>query len=459
MNYLFRSLCWGLSATLAVALIIAVAAGARAETPSGVVGGDSTKWKTVIIGDVVRHRIPSPPVSASAAGKLDRARTRRAALRSNAVNEADWQSGYTLGWNRIARTLVAKHRLGSLQAARVYSLLTVAQHDVLLAAQHNKLLYRRKGPSGRAYSYPSTAASIGRASEEILAYLYPDEAAELRRLRHESDLVDLKRGRVFISDISAGHTLGSNVAKAIIARARTDRSGVLYTDPVPTGPGMWFSAVTPPATSILPLWGKVKPWLLRSGDQFRPAPPPAYGSPEFQAALAEVRAIANGRTPEQTRIAQFWVDGAGTSTTPGHWNEIAIASISSARMSELRIARTLALLNMAMMDASIACWDTKYAYWLLRPSQADPEIRLAVPLPDFPAYSSGHSAFSGAAAYLLGQVFPMEKDRLAAMALEASMSRLYAGLHYRFDSEVGLATGRAVSDLVLKWAAEGRTPR
>lgn len=454
MKYVCRLVRHGLSASLGVASIVVVATAARAET-AGTAVEKGQKWKTVVIGDVAKYRLPAPPSPSSTAFRLDRSRTRRAVLRASGENHEEWRSGYTVNWNRIARDLVAKYKMGSLQASRVYSLLSVGQYDTLLAAHDNRSLYRRKGPSVRArprYSYPSTAASVGSVSEEILAYLYPEEAENLRRLRRDAETTELKERRAFVSDIKAGHKLGARVARAIIARAQTDRSGGLYTGPVPTGPGMWFTAAVPPTTAILPLWGEVKPWVLTSGDQFRPAPPPAFGSPEFKAALAEVRAIADKRTAEQTRIAHFWVDGAGTSTTPGHWNEIASVSITGARLSELRTARTFALLNMAMMDASIACWDTKYAYWLLRPSQADPGIRLAVPLPDFPAYSSGHAAFSGAAASLLGYVFPQEKDGFSAMALEASMSRLYAGLHYRFDSDVGLSTGQSVADLVYKWA-------
>jgi membrane-associated phospholipid phosphatase len=188
---------------------------------------------------------------------------------------------------------------------------------------------------------------------------------------------------------------------------------------------------------------------MRAGDQFRPPPPPAFGSPEFAAAVAEVRRFADTRTPGQLRFALFWADGAGTVTPPGHWNVIAADLIERYRLDERRAAHALALLNMAQMDAGIACWDAKYVYWLIRPSQVDPGIRLAVPLPNFPSYVSGHAAFSGAAAEVLAALFPAERRRLRAMAEEAAMSRLYGGIHYRFDSDRGLELGRKIAGLAL----------
>jgi hypothetical protein len=95
-------------------------------------------------------------------------------------------------------------------------------------------------------------------------------------------------------------------------------------------------------------------------------------SPPFQAALAEVRQISDSRTPEHLRIAAFWADGIGTYTPPGHWNAIAAELITQHQCSELEAARTLAFMNMALMDAGISCWDAKYVYWLPRPSQVDP---------------------------------------------------------------------------------------
>ena len=104
----------------------------------------------------------------------------------------------------------------------------------------------------------------------------------------------------------------------------------------------------------------------------------------------------------------------------------------------------MALLNMAMMDAAIVCWDTKYFYFNPRPSQLNPEIKTLTGLPNFPAYISGHSTFSAAAATILSHIIPSRAKEYDAMAKEASISRMYGGIHYRSDCEKGLETGNKV---------------
>ena len=103
-----------------------------------------------------------------------------------------------------------------------------------------------------------------------------------------------------------------------------------------------------------------------------------------------------------------------------------------------------------MADAAICCWDNKYAYWLLRPSQADPAITTPVGLPNFPAYTSGHATFSGAAAQVLGTLIPSCAPEVDAMAEEAAWSRVLGGIHYRFDSDMGLKGGRLIGNIALE---------
>jgi membrane-associated phospholipid phosphatase len=162
-----------------------------------------------------------------------------------------------------------------------------------------------------------------------------------------------------------------------------------------------------------------------------------------------VRRYSDARTQRELDIVRHWGDGAGSYTPPGHWNRIASDLAVWYNLSEGEAAHVLALVNTAMMDAGIAVWDAKYAYWLIRPSQADPAITTPVGLPNFPSYVSGHAAFSGAASTVLGHVFPGERAQLGAQAEEAAMSRLYGGIHYRFDSDVGLRMGRAAGALVV----------
>ena len=158
-------------------------------------------------------------------------------------------------------------------------------------------------------------------------------------------------------------------------------------------------------------------------------------------------------TPEQLKIAKFWVDGSGSVTPPGHWNKIAIDEAIAAKLDDRTAAKLFAELNVALATF-IATWDVKYFYWTVRPITAAKKVlgidlKLPILTPPFPSYVSGHGAFSGASARILGHFFPLHAEKLNAMAEEAALSRMYAGIHFRYDNEDGLALGRAVADLVL----------
>jgi membrane-associated phospholipid phosphatase len=162
-----------------------------------------------------------------------------------------------------------------------------------------------------------------------------------------------------------------------------------------------------------------------------------------------VYAISLSLSEEQKRIADYWADGPGTATPPGHWNLIALDLVRKADWGTVPTARLFAALNTAQADAFIACWDAKYAYWSLRPVTAirrliDPSWLPYITTPPFPSYVSGHSTSSGAASSVLAALFPSRADELAATAEEAAVSRLYGGIHFSSDNEVGLELGRRV---------------
>ncbi|MGE5429748.1 MAG: phosphatase PAP2 family protein, partial [Syntrophomonadaceae bacterium] len=359
-----------------------------------------------------------------------------------------WDGLAIIRWNEIARHLVIKNSTNPPMASRAYALLSVAQYDALIAAWYNKDLYLRESPGSSDYSYPCEQAVIASVSRRVLSYLFPKDADSINYWAGQEMNAQLYTGKYFPSDITSGDTLGAVIARVFINYAMQDGHDAVWTGTMPNFPGCWFSSMKPPQLPLLPMWGKVRPWLMTSLPVL--TPPPLFGSDEFKAALAEVKSISDNRTDEQLRIAKFWSDGAGTSTPPGHWNEIAGNYIKTLNMNELKTARALALMNMAIIDAGICCWDAKYKFWYIRPSQVDTTITTPVGLPNFPSYTSGHSSFSGAAHTVLGYLFPEKADEFKAMAEEAAISRLYGGIHYRFDSDMGLESGRTVGNLAVQ---------
>jgi hypothetical protein len=415
-----------------------------------------------------------------------------------------WSAGSVLRWNEIVRGLVAKYNLPPVQnadgtypapdpnnpfaypqfpfatppyAARAYAYTQAAVYDALVAAWHFKKLYNRAAPykinntisvlvpQSDLPSYPSEDAVVAGVMAEMLKLLFPTEQAYIQQKVTENKEYRLMAGANVRSDLDAGELLGRAVAQKFVARARTDRAGAaignaalwlqLETQTAATGEVPWISQEIPKRPPMLPLFGRVRTWLFDSATMvtaIRPTPPPSTHSQQFNDELNEVLNYSKNATREQIRIVHFWADGVGTYTPPGHWNAIAAEDFIKKNFSEVRWARNLALLNMSLMDAAIACWDAKYFYFNPRPSQMNPEIKTYTGLPNFPAYTSGHSTFSAAAATILGHIIRDKNAVYAQMAEDASLSRLYGAIHYRSDCEKGLECGRKVGDFAIQRA-------
>ena len=318
---------------------------------------------------------------------------------------------------------------------RVYTLLSVAQYGAVNAAHDDR--------------NASPEMAIASASAAVLSQLYTDStvrASIARELARDSASARTAERAI------AGRRLGEDVARQVLAWAPTANLVAPWSGTIPTGPGMWVSARGIPPIGIA--LAHARGWLIDSASQFRPASPPAFGSPAHQAALDEVRRVARERTAEQTRIAQRWND-----VDPwAPWNETASAALRRHHVSDAEAARVYALLNAASSDAVIACFEAKYHYWTIRPSQADTTIALAdsVDLPNFPSFPSGHACSAGAFDAVLGHFFPDERAEFTRIAEEQAMSRLYGGIHYRFDNDGGLALGRTVARYDIQQEERGR---
>ena len=367
-------------------------------------------------------------------------RAATSALRLEAATHGDATA--SVRWSTITRDFIAAKtgaaKPNAVAAFRAFAYLSLAQYRAVLAAEDD----HGSGP------HASSQGAVAAASAVVLSALFPADAAVFESLRQqqENEITGSEKTQsAFVAGEAVGRAIGAQMAEL----AHSDRFDLVWTGTVPAGPGHWSSDLNPPGPPQLPRLGEMRPFILESASQFRPGPPPAFGSAEFLAALEEVRRLSDNRTPDQLRIAQFWALTTG-SLTSGFWNEEATNRIQAHHLSERRAAQALALVHMAAMDATIACYDAKYTYWLIRPYRADPAITTPIGRPNHPSYPSSHACSSSAAASVLASFFPADAAQLAQMADEAGESRLYAGIHYRFDKDAGLRIGRSVAALALR---------
>jgi membrane-associated phospholipid phosphatase len=380
-----------------------------------------------------------------------------------------------LRWNELTLAAIRRESTPPPVAARN---LAIVHASIFDAVNEITVTCRRFRVQIRPLPGASPEAAAAAAAHRALVALYPRLQATWDQALAES-LAGLPDGdgKLF------GRDLGIFVADRMLAWRSDDGMDRSVSYDPQAAPGVWQR--TPPgfAEPLLPQWRHLTPFAVDHG-RIAVKDPPRLTDPEYTTAFKEVkqlgRADSKTRTKEQTEIAEFWADGAGTSTPPGHWNQIARTVARKRGTSLAENARLFALLNLALADAGILCWDCKYklAYW--RPvtgiqnadQDGNPDTdadRAWTPLlttPPFPSYVSGHSSFSGAGAAVLADVFG---DKVAfettseglpgvtrsfksfwAAAAEAGQSRIYGGIHWQFDNTEGLAAGRALARLVCR---------
>jgi len=458
---------------------------------------DAGNWNLILMTNNEQVIIPTPSAIGSPAlnQELQDAKSKISnATAAQRESVTYWTNNPLIRWNEIALELSVKYNLipgpnpdGTYTLpnpadpsatpnfpfahppyiSRMLAYLSVAQYDGLITAWHYKKKFARKAPYEldsqikSAYaenglsSYPSDGALIAITSREILSAMFPLEKEYLRKLAEEHLESLVIAGINVSSDVEAGKTIGAEVSKVVLARASTDgmknaQTPKAVSDSIKNAAFERFgwkwdnmeSPVRP--VGLTPLFGKVKLWNVPNVEAVRSRVPPAPGSEEFNRDAEELKRFANNLTSEQRRIANFWNDGLNTYSPPGHWNRFAKETTVKYRLSPVRTARVFAYMNMAIVDAGISCWDTKYYYHYPRPIQTIPGFKTILGTPNFPAYTSGHSTFSASAAEVLSHFFPSDAAKFRKWADEAAMSRIYGGIHYRFDAEEGIKQGKAV---------------
>lgn len=417
-----------------------------------------------------------------------------------------WTSNPIIRWNEIALELAAKYNLipgpnadgtntmpdpanpqgppafpfaHPTYTSRALAYLSVAQFDGLVVAWHYKYKFKLNSPyqedssiittysKNNLPSFPSDGAVVAKVSKDILTAMFPLEKKFIENLYQEHMKSLVHAGINFKSDLDAGIFIGSEISKIALQRASTDgmskaQTSKTVSDSIKNAAferfgWAWENMESPKRpVGLTPLFGKVKMWNVSNVEEVRPGPPPPPGSDQFNKDAEELKRFANNLTVKQRKVANWWQDGLGTYTPPGHWNKFAKEAIIQNRLNPLRSAKVFAYMNTAIMDAGISCWDAKYFYHYPRPIQTIPGFKTILGTPNFPAYTSGHSTFSAAGAVVLSFFFPEDKRKFNKYAEEAAMSRVYGGIHYRFDAEVGLDQGRNVGNYAVEKAKNDR---
>jgi hypothetical protein len=435
-------------------------------------------------------------------------------------------------WNEIAinasgldhtppepgETRVFHEQLGPGRASRAIAIVHIAIFDAVNAIVGGYKSYTGL-PAVRGEA--SRHAAIAQAAHDTLADLFPAQAASFDA-ELASDLLKIPHGPAKLNGID----LGRRAAVAILDMRADD--GSQHAEPqvgteFPTSdePGKWRQD----PISLIPLalgafWGGVDPFVMKSGDQFRAPAPPPLSSKAYAVAFEEVKRLGGDalstpteRTSEQTEIGIFWAyDGTPSLCAPPRlYNQIVVQIAEQKHSNFIELARLLALANMAMADAGIAIWESKYFYQYWRPvtgiRESDPGTgptgkgdgnaktisdinfsplgapasNLAGPnfTPPFPAYPSGHAGFGGALFQVLrkfyrtdkipftfvsdefngvtkdnqGMVRPLIPRTFSSFSQaeeENGQSRIYLGIHWAFDKTEGIAQGRRVADYVMK---------
>lgn len=466
---------------------------------------DAGNWNPILLasGSDISVDAPAATNSAEYQAELSEVKSKISSMTSDQKEKVEfWTNNSVLRWNEIALGLIAKYNLipGPNEdesytlpdpsnpagpppfpfahppyASRALAYLSVAQFDGLIAAWHYKFEYNRPAPyqvdseipntyvSNGLPSYPSEGAVLATTARKILTAMFPLEAEYLSKLEQEHLESLILAGENVPSDLEAGIKIGKEIATIALSRAANDGmknaqapkavSDSLRAAAFERFGWQWENLESPVRpVGLTPLFGKVKMWNVPNVEATRPEIPPAPGSEIFQKDIKILEDYADNVTNERRRIANFWQDGLGTYTPPGHWNDIAGEYILKYKINVIRTARTFAYMNMAIMDGGISCWDAKYYYYYPRPIQMIKDFETIAGTPNFPSYTSGHSVFSAAAASVLTYIFPQEGEIFNEWAEEAAISRVYGGIHWTFDATVGTTQGRNVAEYTINAA-------
>ena len=327
-------------------------------------------------------------------------------------------------WNKIVTEYGLENKLSPPRLARAYTLTHVAAHDALLEAK-NFNQYR---------STDSQEAIVSGAISEVLIYLFPEKSVAIKDIALQTFEKNMNDKTL------TSFEFGQSVGKQVVSYAKNDGSDAVFSRTIPTGDCKWRGT-----NPLEPTAGQWKTMIISSGNEIQPLLPEPCDSEKYKEQIKEIVNASQNRTEEQIKIIHYW----GDTPPPTLWNNILSKQVQENKINLFDAARAYAYLNVGMYDAGVSTWNAKFTHWTERPFEIIPGFVSEIPTPNFPAYVSGHSAFSGSASIILSEIFPIEKKYFEDQAKEANMSRIWGGLHLRQDCDEGMALGNKVGSKVI----------
>ncbi len=433
---------------LSIAITLtAIIATAQTNTLHNSVNYEAANWKTWLLDNEKQINISAAPAVAQSKAELQSIKQGIAKLDQKKITQIKyWDAGApAYRWNQIVLGLVDQNPLSQLRMPS--SWMNIAIYDATILAWKEKLKYKRKRPGDLdpmikpvinaplTYSYPCEHTVTAAAAANVLAYFFPEKADSILRMAHAASQSRIDAGVQFPSDAEAGWKLGEQVAKEIIENAKNDGSATTFKGPINKDPKKW----TGPLAMGITL-GSFTPMVLRSADQFRLPPPP-----DFENDMNELKNFK--RTNRSNYIALFWANNG-----PDLWNELASTKMFEYRMMDdaPTAARIYTVLNVAYHDGAIAIFDSKYAYWGIRPNQYDTTYKSLIGTPPFPGYPSGHAAGAATTCAVMEYFFPADAKQFHQLAQECADSRFYAGIHFKTDNESALRMGEVMGKYIVE---------
>ena len=427
--------------------VISIIAAAQVNSPQSA-NYEAANWKTWLLDNPQQITIVAPPTAAQSKAELQSVKQRIAKLDEKKSEQIKyWDAGApSYRWNQVMLKAISWDK-PDLILRTPQAWVNLAIYDATILAWKEKLKYKRKRPQDMdpslkpaviappTFSYPCEHSVTAAAAATVLAYFMPEKGDSILRLARAASQSRIDAGVQFPSDAEAGWKLGEQVAKEIIEKAKQDGSDKVWQGQMNKDPKKWTGGY---AMGIkLPL---MMPIVLRSADQFRPAPPPDFES--------EMKELKNFKQTFKSRsTAYFWAN-----TGPELWTDLASQKMFEYRMSDdaPAVARIYAVMNIAFHDMAIAVFDAKYAYWGIRPSQYDTTYKPLIGTPPFPGYPSGHAAGAGTTSAVLEYFFPADAKQFQQLAQECADSRFYAGIHFKADNEIALRMGKELGKYIVE---------